>query len=85
MNTNRKASVSKLRSDTSDQTFSDTYTNRDYEVILDVLYGLFSRESAEKVRVFDPFVANAQRAPLVTPRMLTERLEALLTEQASAA
>lgn len=63
----------------------DTYTSREYEVILDVLYGLFSRDNAEKVRVFDPFVADAKRAPLVTPRMLTERLESLLNEHANAA
>jgi hypothetical protein len=62
---------------------SDTYTSRDYEIILDVLYGLFSRESAEKVRVYDPFVADARRAPLVTPRMLTDRLETFLSERAA--
>jgi hypothetical protein len=72
--------------ETSEQAqLSDTYTSRDYEVILDVLYGLFSRENADKARVFDPFVADSQRAPLVTPRMLTERLESLLNEQANAA
>ena len=62
----------------------DTYTNRDYEVILDVLYGLFSQEAALRVRVFDPFIADAQRAPLVTPRMLAERIEALLGANANA-
>jgi hypothetical protein len=83
-----KIEVHKPRSrgaDLSDQAqLSDTYTSHDYEVILDVLYGLFSRESAGKVRVFDPFVADALQAPLVTPRMLTERLEAMLGEYASA-
>jgi hypothetical protein len=63
---------------------SDTFTSRDFEVILDVLYGLFSRESAEKVRVFDPFVADSQQAPLVTPRMLTQRIEALIAEHTDA-
>lgn len=73
-----------LHADPPDQAqLSDTYTSRDYEIILDVLYGLFNRESADKVRVFDPFVADSRRAPLVTPRMLTERLEALLSENAA--
>jgi hypothetical protein len=63
----------------------DTYTSHEYEIILDVLYGLFSRDNAEKVRVFDPFVADPKRAPLVTPPMLTERLESLLNELANAA
>lgn len=60
--------------------FYDTYTTRDYEVVLDILYGLFGRQEARKVRVFDPFIDDAQAVPLVTPRMLVDRIEAHLKE-----
>jgi hypothetical protein len=64
--------------------YSDTYSEREYEVALDLLYGLFSREDAEVVRVYDPFIADVRQAPLITPRMLTRRLEAILAKRASA-
>jgi hypothetical protein len=64
--------------------FSDGYGHRDYDVMLDLLYGLYSDEEADNVRVFDPFVHDLRRASLITPRMLTQRIEALASEHANA-
>ena len=64
--------------------FSDGYGHRDYEVMLDLLYGLYSEEEADRVCVFDPFVQDLRGASLITPRMLTQRIEVLASEHANA-
>jgi hypothetical protein len=52
--------------------------------MLDLLYGLYADEEADSVRVFDPFVRDLRRASLITPRMLTQRIEALASEHTNA-
>lgn len=67
-----------------DGNFSDGYCRRDYEVILDLLYGLYTEKEAGTVRVFDPFAGDTRRAPMVTPLMLAERIESLIDKNADA-
>lgn len=79
-----KATIASRAEDVGDPSFSDSYSLRDYEVILDLLYGLFDEVEATRIRVFDPFVDDTCRAALMTPRALVDRIEALIARQTDA-